>query len=277
MLALHDAQLHEMLTQQNVELEETVRERSADLESAQNMLIRSEKLATIGHLAAGLAHEINNPLQPIRLLLDDMLEDLGAGVTPDAEDVIRIQEGILRIMRTVGQLLGFARRNQADSVFSQVDPGEILQDVINLNRKMLEQKDLKLHEDLPRLPMIYGNRDQLEQVFMNLLLNAWSAMSQGGFLALEARKWKDSVEIRVRDSGHGIPPEHIREIFEPYFTTRDDGRGLGLFISYSIIQTHRGTIEVQSTVGQGSTFTVRLPLAANSCEQFTQPTASQEA
>ncbi len=276
-LALHDAQLHEMLTQQNVELEETVRERSADLESAQNMLIRSEKLATIGHLAAGLAHEINNPLQPIRLLLDDMLEDLEAGVTPDAEDVVRIQESILRIMRTVGQLLGFARRNQADSVFSQVDPGEILRDVINLNRKVFEQKDLKLHEDLPRLPMIYGNRDQLEQVFMNLLLNAWSAMSQGDFLALEARKWKDSVEIRVRDSGHGIPPEHIREIFEPYFTTRDDGRGLGLFISYSIIQTHRGTIEVQSTVGQGSTFTVRLPLAANSCEQFTQPTASQEA
>ena len=276
-LALHDAQLHEMLTQQNVELEETVRERSADLESAQNMLIRSEKLATIGHLAAGLAHEINNPLQPIRLLLDDMLEDLEAGVTPDAEDVVRIQESILRIMRTVGQLLGFARRNQADSVFSQVDPGEILWDVINLNRKMFEQKDLKLHEDLPRLPMIYGNRDQLEQVFMNLLLNAWSAMSQGDLLTLEARKWKDSVEIRVRDSGHGISPEHIREIFEPYFTTRDDGRGLGLFISYSIIQNHRGSIEVQSTVGKGSTFTVRLPLAANPCEQFIQPTASQEA
>ncbi len=276
-LALHEAQLHEMLTQQNSELEETVRERSADLESAQNMLIRSEKLATIGHLAAGLAHEINNPLQPIRLLLDDMLEDLEAGVMPDAEDVVRIQENILRITRTVGQLLGFARRNDADSVFSRVDPGDILRDVINLNLKMFEQKNLRLHEDLPRLPMICGNRDQLEQVFMNLLLNAWSAMSQGDFLTLEARKWKDSVEIRVRDSGHGIPPKHIREIFEPYFTTRDDGRGLGLFICYNIIQTHRGTIEVQSTVGQGSTFIVRLPLAANSCEQFTQPTASQEA
>ncbi len=276
-LALHDAQLHEMLTQQNYELEETVRERSADLESAQNMLIRSEKLATVGHLAAGLAHEINNPLQPIRLLLDDMLEDLEAGVMPEAEDVVRIQESILRITRTVGQLLGFARRNEADSVFSRVDPGEVLRDVINLNRKMFEQKDLKLHEDLPRLPMICGNRDQLEQVFMNLLLNAWSAMSQGDFLTLEARKWKNCVEVHVRDSGHGVPPEHIKEIFEPYFTTRDDGRGLGLFICYNIVQSHRGTIEVQSTVGQGSTFTVRLPLAANSCEQFTQPTASQEA
>ena len=276
-LALHDAQLHEMLTQQNRELEETVRERSADLVSAQNMLIRSEKLATIGHLAAGLAHEINNPLQPIRILLDDMLEDLQAGVVPDAEDVVRIQESIARIIRTVGQLLGFARRNREDSVFSRVDPGEILRDVVRLNRKLYEQKGFRLEVDLPRLPAVCGNRDQLEQVFMNLLLNAWSAMSQGDYLTLEAKKWKGSVEIRVRDTGHGIPPEHIREIFEPYFTTRDDGRGLGLFISYSIIQNHRGTIEVQSTVGMGSTFTVRLPLAVSSCEQFTQPTASQEA
>lgn len=276
-LALHDAQLHEMLTQQNMELEETVRERSAELVSAQNMLIRSEKLATIGHLAAGLAHEINNPLQPIRILLDDMLEDLEAGLLPDAEDVVRIQESITRITRTVGQLLGFARRDQEDSAFSRVDPGEILSDVIRLNRKLYKQQGFNLEVDLPRLPAICGNRDQLEQVFMNLLLNAWSAMSQGDSLTLEAMKWKGSVEIRIRDSGKGIPPEHIKEIFEPYFTTRENGRGLGLFISYSIIQKHRGTIEVQSTVGRGSTFTVRLPLATDTCEQFTQPTASQEA
>ena len=276
-LALHDAQLHEMLTQQNTKLEETVRERSAELVSAQNMLIRSEKLATIGHLAAGLAHEINNPLQPIRILLDDMLEDLEAGLLPDAEDVVRIQESITRITRTVGQLLGFARRDREDSAFSRVDPGEILSDVIRLNRKLYKQKGFNLEVDLPQLPAICGNRDQLEQVFMNLLLNAWSAMSQGDSLTLEAMKWKGSVEIRIRDSGKGIPPEHIKEIFEPYFTTRENGRGLGLFISYSIIQNHRGTIEVQSTVGKGSTFTVRLPLATDTCEQFTQPTASQEA
>ena len=261
-LALHDAQLLEVITKQNMDLEETVRERSADLETAQNMLIRSEKLVTIGHLAAGLAHEINNPLQPIRILLDDMLEDIRDGVLPEAGDVVRIQESIDRITRTVGQVLGFTRRDREDTVFASLDLGELLQNVVQLNRKLFQQDGLRLEVNLPRLPPVRGNRDQLEQVFINLFLNARSAMSRGNSLALSASLVQDMVEIRVSDSGQGIAPEHLQEIFEPYFTTREEGRGLGLFISNSIIQQHRGTIRVESVPGEGATFIVHFPVEA---------------
>lgn len=261
-LALHDVRLLEMITQQNLELEETVRERSADLETAQNMLIRSEKLVTIGHLAAGLAHEINNPLQPIRILLDDMLEDIRDGVLPEAGDVERIQESIDRITRTVGQVLGFTRRDSEDAVLASLDLGGLLRGVVQLNRKLFRQDGLRLEVDLPPLPPLRGNRDQLEQVFINLFLNARSAMSRGNTLSLSASVLQDMVEIRVRDSGQGIDPEHLQEIFEPYFTTREEGRGLGLFISNSIIQQHGGTIRVESVLGEGATFIVRFPVEA---------------
>lgn len=277
-LALDDAQLHELMARQNRELEETVRERSADLESARNMMIRSEKLVTIGHLAAGLAHEINNPLQPIRILLDDMLEDLRAGEVPDPGDVLRIQESIDRITRTVGQVLGFTRRDGEDSVFTRLDLTEVLAAVVQLNRKLFEQEGVHLKMEVPSLPAICGNRDQLEQVFMNLFLNALAAMSAGDTLTLVARLHADHVEVLVRDTGHGIAPEHLKGIFEPYFTTRKEGRGLGLFISYSIVQMHRGSIEVESAPGQGATFVVKLPLADSTpCEQVTQPAAFHEA
>ncbi len=276
-LALHDARLLEVITQQNLELEETVRVRSADLETAQNMLIRSEKLVTIGHLAAGLAHEINNPLQPIRILLDDMLEDILDGVLPEAEDVLRIQENIDRITRTVGQVLGFTRRDSEDTVFASLDLAELLRAVVQLNRKLFRQDGLRMDVNLPVLPPVRGNRDQLEQVFMNLFLNARSAMSRNQTLSLSAKVRQDIVEIRVGDNGHGIAPEHLQEIFEPYFTTREDGRGLGLFISNSIIQRHRGTIQVESVQGEGTTFVIRFPLEAAGNEKQIQPTASQEA
>ena len=276
-LALHDARLLEVITQQNLELEETVRVRSADLETAQNMLIRSEKMVTIGHLAAGLAHEINNPLQPIRILLDDMLEDILDGVLPEAEDVRRIQENIDRITRTVGQVLGFTRRDSEDTVFASLDLAALLRAVVQLNRKLFRQDGLRMDVNLPVLPPVRGNRDQLEQVFMNLFLNARSAMSRNQTLSLSAKVRQDIVEIRVGDNGHGIAPEHLQEIFEPYFTTREDGRGLGLFISNSIIQRHRGTIQVESVQGEGTTFVIRFPLEAAGNEKQIQPTASQEA
>ena len=261
-LALHDAQLLEVITKQNLDLEETVRERSADLETAQNMLIRSEKLVTIGHLAAGLAHEINNPLQPIRILLDDMLEDILDGVLPEAGDVVRIQESIDRITRTVGQVLGFTQRDREDSVLASLDLGELLANVVQLNRKLFRQDGLRLEVNLPPLPPVRGNRDQLEQVFINLFLNARTAMSRGDSLTLSASHVQDMVEVRVSDNGQGIAPEHLQEIFEPYFTTREEGRGLGLFISNSIIQQHRGTIRVESVPGEGATFIVHFPVEA---------------
>lgn len=276
-LALADARSHELLTEQNLDLEETVRKRSADLLSTQNMLIRSEKLATIGHMAAGLAHEINNPLQPIRILLDDMLEDIQAGVLPEREDIVRIQDSIGRIRNTVGQLLDMASREKDEPEFSRVNLADVLQDVVRLNHKLFEQGGLEIVVTLPPLPAVCGNRDQLGQVFINLLLNARAAMTQGGSVTIAAQQQTNVVEIYVRDTGKGISPKHIKEIFEPYFTTREEGRGLGLFISYSIIQNHSGEIEVESRVGAGSTFTVRLPLATGSCEQSAQPAATQVA
>jgi signal transduction histidine kinase len=260
-LALRNAQLYEIQAKYAANLEDMVAERTEELKSAQEMLIRSEKLASIGHLAASIAHEINNPLMPIRNLLEEIFEDIAQYNVPiDTKAVTLIHESLERIRRIVSQLLDFAgKRNQGpDLQLIEISP--ILSGIVDLNRKFFEGNRIKIEAELPELPAIYGSKDQLEQVFMNLALNAQAAMEGGGKLKIQARADDKDIIVKFEDTGIGIPSEQLTKIFDPFFSTKPTGTGLGLFVSYGIIQGHNGTISVESTVNVGTKFTIRLPL-----------------
>jgi two-component system, NtrC family, sensor kinase len=257
-LALRNAELYEIQANYALHLEDMVAERTAKLQSAQQLLIRSEKLAAIGHLAASVAHEINNPLQAIGPILESMAEDIQAGDAVDARGVALVMESFERIRRIVRQLLEFARKDRAG--LQALDVRDILEIVVSLNRKLFQHKRLELELQADDLPPVYGSRDQLEQVFMNLTLNAEAAMSSGGVLRIRAWAEGEHVVIQFADTGTGISPDDIGKIFDPFFSTKPTGTGLGLSVSYGIIQSHQGTIEVESTVNVGTTFTIRLPL-----------------
>lgn len=261
-LALHNATLYEIQADYATHLEKTVEARTTELKSAQQMLLRSEKLASVGHLAASIAHEINNPLQPIRIHLEHMSEDLQHGEPIDAFAIESIQESIERITRIVSQLLEFAGKRSSSSDVQFIDISRTLKGVVSLNEKLFEQAGLKLELDLPELPSIYGSKDQLEQVFMNLALNAQFAMQPGGKLHISAEKHDDHILIVFADTGEGISPSELNKIFDPFYSTKPNGTGLGLFVSYGIIQNHHGQIEVDSKVGEGTTFTIHLPIDA---------------
>lgn len=263
-LALRNAQLYAVQINHTLQLEDIVEAKTNELRSAQQMLIRAEKLASIGHLAASIAHEINNPLQPIRIMLEDMLEDVQHGVQVDARALQIAHENVQRIWRIVSQLLEFAgKRSTSDADARVIDIGQIIEGVISLNKKFFEKEQMSIASKLTPSLLIYGNKDQLEQVFMNLALNAKAAMQNGGTLNIQAKKDQADVVVRFTDNGCGIPTEQINKIFDPFFSTKPNGTGLGLFVSYGIIESHHGSIEVQSEVDKGTTFTLRLPAYGN--------------
>ncbi len=256
-LALRNAQLYQIQANYALHLEDMVAERTRELESAQQMLIRSEKLAAIGHLAASIAHEINNPLMPIGLLLERLVDELQeSGVDIDFEEIKMIQEHVERIRRIVRSLLDFAR---PDTNLRSLDVKHILEGIIKLNHKFFEFEHIKIETKLGSTPPVFGSKDQLEAVFMNLALNAQAAMQGGGKLTIKTRTVADRVVIEFIDTGNGIPKENLDKIFDPFFSTKATGTGLGLFVCYSVVEGHHGTIDVTSTVGKGTHFTIRLP------------------
>lgn len=261
-LALRNAILHEIQVNYAQHLEDMVAARTQELQSAQQMLIRSEKLASVGRLAANIAHEINNPLQPITITLDDLVECLNNDIPIDKRGIEIIQESVERIKRIVSQLLEFTGKRSTSTDRQPIDVNRILERIIDLNRKFFQKEGMSLELQTSELPVIYGSQDQLEQVFMNLTLNAQAAMERDGKLVIQAGVEKNEVIVRFSDTGSGIPQEDIDKIFDPFYSTKPNGTGLGLFVSYGIIQGHQGSIEVESTVGTGSTFTVRLPIQA---------------
>ncbi|MCA0453035.1 MAG: response regulator [Chloroflexi bacterium] len=259
-LALRNAQLYEIQIKYSSQLEEMVDAKTAELKSAQEMLIRSEKLASIGELAASIAHEINNPLQPIRINLGDMLEDIQNNIPIDVRAIQITQESVERIRRIVNQLLDFAgKRSNSDFEMELIDVAKIIETVASLNRKFFEKEGMSITLNTPTPLPVFGNKDQLEQVFMNMVLNAQAAMDRGGKLSISGWVDKEEIFIQFADSGCGIPEEQINKIFDPFFSTKPNGTGLGLFVSYGIIQNHNGIINVDSVINKGTTFTVQLP------------------
>lgn len=225
--------------------------------SAQRLLARNEKLASIGHLAASIAHEINNPLMPIALLLEQLEESLRAAKFPiDFQDLEIVRENVMRIQRIVRSLLDFARQ---DAELRVLDVSRLLFAVEKLNRHSFEMERMQISTEVEKSLLVYGSKDQLEAVFMNLVLNARAAMKSGGRLSIRAYAQEQQVITHFEDTGSGIPPENLDRIFDPFFSTKQTGTGLGLFVCYGVIQGHHGTISVESEVGKGTRFTISLP------------------
>lgn len=259
-LAMQNAELYDIKANYALHLEEQVAKRTKELESAQRMLIRSEKLASIGRLAASVAHEINNPLFPIRLDLENMVEDIKNGQPPDASEVEAILNNVERIKYTVDRLLSFTGNKQADTTNAKsLNVNEIINNIITLNWKMLQHAKIEVERHLEDVALIYGNPYQLEYVFMNLTLNAKDAIGQHGIIQFYSYMEGDYVVIEVNDNGEGIPDDTVDTIFEPFVSTKEDGSGLGLYISYDIIQKYNGLIQVESEPGVGTQFILKFP------------------
>ena len=261
-LAIHNAELYENQANYAIQLEDKVLERTKELESANQMLIRSEKLASIGRLAASIAHEIKNPLMPIRLNLEGMLEDIENNNPVDRRDVEQSIQSAERIQHIIDNVLGFTGRKHSNEVeFHQININDVLEGLIELNHKALTLRNIKIVSNFSPIPGVLGNRYQIEQVFMNLILNARDAMGDNGCITISTEKENEYIVTKIQDTGPGITPEILDEIFEPFVSTKEDGNGLGLFISYGIIQNHQGNIQIESMPGQGTCFRVCLPIA----------------
>jgi signal transduction histidine kinase len=277
-IALANAHSYEALIALNATLEERVRERTAQLEeayrelkAAETHLVQSEKMASLGRLVAGVAHEINNPVSfivtsvaPLRRRLDKAATAPpadAARLLGEAREIIDIMaRGAERTTAIVRDLRSFSRLGEA------VRKAADLQEGIEVTLRLLEGRwrdRLTIHRDFEALPPVECDPGQMNQVFMNLLANACDAAPDGGNIWVQTRYDDGTATIAIRDDGPGIPPESLGRIFEPFFTTKDvgAGTGLGLAIAHGIVAAHGGRIEVESTPGAGATFRVIVPVA----------------
>jgi two-component system NtrC family sensor kinase len=248
---------------ENARLYEMEREQRKLIEQSQVQLVQSEKLAAMGRLAASLAHEINNPLQTIHNGLRVMLS---FSMSPDEQQeyLVMIDEEVNRLRDLVTRTLDFARR--PTQAMKPTDLNMLLQKVLALVSKYLQHHNITLQCDLaPDLPSVLTTSNEISQVFLNLLLNAAEAMAEGGSLRISTHVVDDDrIAINFADTGCGIAPEHLDHVFEPFFSTKEKGTGLGLAVSYNIVKRHNGEIIVQSAREEGTTFTVLLPISAHS-------------
>ena len=238
------------------------------LKQLNEQLIRTEKLAAMGTLSAGVAHEVNNPLASISSLIQMMQKN--ENLDSDSEDKLKlIATQIARIKRVTGDMMDFARVREAAK--TEVDINEIMSASLRLAGFDKSFQKLSLEKNLESdLPSVLADSDQLQQVFLNLFLNARDSMPNGGELFINTRSSRDSIQIDIADSGGGIEKNDLKQIFDPFFTTKSTGKGtgLGLAVCYGIITAHGGTIEVSSDNSNGTKFSVSLPLERNS-EQTT--------
>jgi two-component system NtrC family sensor kinase len=237
------------------------------LKETQEQLVQKEKLASVGQLAAGVAHEINNPLGSVLLYADILCKETPQENEQQREDLQMIIREATRCKTIVHDLLNFSRQNEV--LAQDTDLNAMLRDLAEEQGRQELYEKVKIETELdPEIETIQADPLQLHQVFINLMNNAAEAMSHGGVLTLRTRKGPspDLVTIEVQDTGVGISQENMKKIFTPFFTTKPIGKGtgLGLAIIYGIVKMHRGQISVQSEVGEGTTFTIvlrqRLPV-----------------
>ena len=243
---------------------------NARLKDSQDQILMSAKLSAIGELAGGVAHEVNNPLQIILSRVQLMVLQ-GQGNPKIVEGLRLVESNVRRISKIIRALLDFARNNAQDGDWVHFDVAQALQQANALVKHQLDAHSIQVvqhvDEDLPR---VCGHMGELEQVFINLILNSQHAMPDGGRLTISAREAEGGIEIEVADTGVGIAAEHLDRIFEPFFTTHaeEGGTGLGLAVSYRIVEMHGGSLTVDSSPGEGATFFVRLPLATKETSEI---------
>jgi len=249
-------QMEDKLDHAMTALEETIKK----LQEKQDQLVEAEKLALVGKLAAGIAHEINNPLTSVLTFSNLMLEQCPPG-DPRHDKLKLMARETNRARTIVRQLLNFGRETviKPEKININQPVSEIADSLVAQDAFKGIGLDMKLGDDLPE---VNADPAQIGQVVMNLLLNAIHAITPPGRIEVATRRAGKNVEIEFTDSGAGIPEENLHKIFDPFFTTKDAtrGTGLGLAVSYGIITKHGGEIKVASTLGKGTTFTVRLPI-----------------
>ena len=239
----------------------------SETDQLRQQLLHAQRLSSVGALAASVAHEFNN-------ILTTIINYAKLGVRPEGDEAARVQalekilKGSQRAATIVHSMLGFTRNHSTQR--QVVDIVRLVEDVLVLTDKDFSKHRVRVETSFhgrPQAPVVAG---QIEQILLNLLINARQAMPNGGRLRVEVRENPDAqmVEIRISDTGVGIPPDQLRLIFEPFYTTKEPdehghgGSGLGLSVCRQIIEQHQGRIRVESLVGKGSTFTVKLPLRA---------------
>jgi two-component system, NtrC family, sensor kinase len=235
-----------------------------ELEKRQSLLVESHKLRAIGNLTAGIAHELNNPLNNIIITSEMLKTDYKELPEEELEDMINdlVIQGE-RAQQVVKNLLDFARESETKTEYLYLD--KLIDETIQLVKNQTKLSKVKLIENItPNLPPIYGDRKLLIQVFLNLFINAIDAMPKGGDLTVNVSEEKKTgfLAVQITDTGDGIPEHLLKSIFNPFFTTKPvgSGTGLGLSVSRGIIEKHGGHIDVESRAGQGATFTAYLPI-----------------
>ncbi len=231
-----------------------------DRASLEEQLRVSEKMAAIGLLAAGVAHEVNTPLTGISSFTQ-MLLDKADPADPKTQLLEKIEQQTFRAAKIVNSLLNLARPSEGEA--APLDLNAVISDVLSLLEHQFRGSRIQVRRDLALSAPIRGFEYQLQQVFLNLFLNARDAMPKGGWLSVSTSTSGHTVTVEVADTGSGIPSEHISRIYDPFFTTKPDGRGtgLGLSVTYGIVQEHAGTLTCESVVGQGTRFVLTLPVA----------------
>ena len=249
------------------ELEEEVNRKTEEIRRGQEQLFHAEKLASLGRMAAGVAHEINSPLTGIVTFAHLLLKRIPPENKMDREDLEVIIEQAERCSKIIKGLLGFSRAIPSEK--TEIDINATIRQTIDIIRNQAKFHNVKIHLDLdPELPRVRGDASQLQQVYMNLMINAADAMNDRGEVHIATREVNDNgksfVEIEFTDTGPGIPEEYLGKLFEPFFTTKPVGKGtgLGLAVSHGIIKKHGGYIRVKSTPGKGTSFYLRIPVPA---------------
>ena len=248
-------------------LEEKVEKRTRELRVAEAEAARGEKLASVGLLAAGIAHELNNPLTGILTFSHLIREKMPAG-SPEAEDLDLVIRETKRCAAIIRRLLDFAREKTPEKKYH--DLNQIVEDTARIIDRPAQVRDIEIALDLGRdLPPVWVDADLIKQVIMNMLVNAQHAIEEKGSITVRTRRVPEAgtgsasmVEISIIDTGCGIPQENLQRIFDPFFTSKGTGKGtgLGLSVSHGIVSAHGGTIKVESTPGEGSTFHVCVPV-----------------
>jgi len=248
-------------------IEEEVRKRTKELVEVQKQLIQAEKLATMGTLAGGVAHEINNPLTAILTNAQMLLATANMLDSDSKESLELIEEATKRCRTIVQKLMTYAKKPLETTEISEVNLLNVIKNVVSFLNYQLEQENIKIIIDAPKSAYsVMGNHNELEQVVTNVILNARDAIKRikkSGTIHINLIKSDEQIKIEIKDEGAGIPKEIMPKIFDPFFTTKEVGKGvgLGLSICQSIVGKHNGLISVQSEVNKGSTFTVQLPKA----------------
>jgi signal transduction histidine kinase len=247
-----------VVAMENARLYEDLRNYVRRVEESQQALLRVEKMAAAGRLTASIAHEVNNPLQSVQNCLHLAGHE---NVSPEKrkEYFDLAKKELERLMKTMQRMLDFYRPGAAK--IEQVDLLELLQHVLSLTSQQLGQRHIEVKTDLPgSLPLIYAVSSQIQQIFFNLILNSLDAMPGGGEISISARAVKSGVEMIFEDNGPGIPEDRRENIFEPFYSTKDGGTGLGLTVSYNIVTAHGGTLDLISGRGSGACFRLFLPM-----------------